>query len=237
MEIGILIGIIGLIYTFYTFDKRIKQLEETRGRTYSKSFLIYSFNAILKYPLFRQLSRVNSAIENQPSDKWSDAENDKFQKFINDTKAEQKSNIRLVYLSSEDAFVVETDGKTHTVLPGIGGNSIYSAHFPSIENILKGESFSFNIIDRHITIGSNKYCRVITGYLFDDLRDMRINTKAKILFDFPLEDKMTDDDFKLLGFEVERSDGDVYEDALGEQQSAPTLIKYKKNGVEIDCIF
>ncbi len=222
-----------IYYIFYVLDKRIKKLEANRGSTPSHKFFIEASNAIYQNKLFAEISGIKSGLEGKPVKEWSKGEVTKWRKDYY-RNISQKAFIKLVYLASEDAFIVQNSGGTDIYLPESSKNDIFSAVVAGDEDQMK-DYLELGVVDRTIKKEGGEYTRVITAYLEEHYEDFHKKVKPTILFDFPFGYwDLKDEDYKNLGFEVERQGGgDIYTDSFGETRGIPTITKYIKNGAEI----
>ena len=74
------ISIILFFIVIYTLDKRIKKLEESRGRGFSYSFNINVLQAVLQNEMFGKLTKLKSAEEGKTYEDWSEGDKDKWHK-------------------------------------------------------------------------------------------------------------------------------------------------------------
>lgn len=227
-----LISVIIFFILIYTLDRRIKKLEEARGRGFSWAFNIDGLEAVLQNEMFGRITGIKSAEEGKPYKHWTEAEKNIWHKKYQEEMA-SKTQVRLTYLVSEDAFFVKGKEGSTIVLHDVLGNSyIYSANVIGDKDEVE-DYLEFGLMDR-IKKDSGTYQRVITGYLKEHKGIME-KGEFKILFDFPFNrNDMRDEDFKSLGYEVEHMGGDdIYQDDFGETHSLLRLTTLKKNGAKI----
>lgn len=232
----ILLAIILFVVVVYALSKRVNNLEEVRGQGFSHSLRITAIDAVATNKVFGKLSKIKSAEEEKPYKEWGEAEKNKWHKEFSG-EIEDKAAVNLTYLASEDAFFVKTKDQSGFVLPKIGKRYLYSSCL-----IGKGDSFfedylEFGLVERIIDYKEGK-SRAITGYLRENNGKDKDKSRTTILFDFPYDRRdMTDDDFKSLGFEIKRWEGNwPDEDMFGEMTVPPTIIDYMKNDCKITYV-
>lgn len=232
----IIISIILFFIVIYTLDKRIKRLEETRGRGYSHSFNVNVLQSILQNEMFGKLAKIKSAEEGKNYKDWSEEDKDKWHKIYQKDVVE-KIYVRLTYLSSEDAFAIKVGNNFGIQLPSYGKDYVYSTSVVGDDGSFE-DYLGFSLVRRNIKDHTDKYIHVLSGYLEEHFEDLDKKSKMQLLFDFPFNRQDLNDDYlKGLGFEVERKGGDdIYEDSFGETQATPTMLSFKKNGAEISYI-
>lgn len=230
-----LILVILVFVLIYTLDRRIRRLEEARGRGYSQSFSINALDAVLVNRMFGELSKIRSAEEEKSYKDWTDSERKKWDKDFR-SEIVNKVYVGIKYLSSEDAFFVKTKDQSGFVLPKIEKRYLYSSCLIGEDDSFE-DHLEFGLVERIIDYKEGK-TRAITGYLRENNGKDNDKSKTIILFDFPYDRMdMTDDDLKNLGFEVKRREGSwPYEDMFGEMTVPPTMIDYTKNGCKITYV-
>lgn len=232
-----LISIILFFILFYAFDKRIKKLEETRGRGFSQSFSVDVLQAVLQNEMFGKMSKIKSAEEGKLFKDWPESDREKWYK-ANQKNIVEKTHIRLTYLSSEDAFSIKVGSNFGIQLPSyLGTDYVYSETIIGEDDSFE-DYLGFSLIRRNIEGKDGKFMHVISGYLEEHFKDLDKKTKVHLLFDYPFNRQdLSDNELKDMGFEVDRKGGDdVYEDHFGEMQSIPTMLTFKKNGAEISYV-
>lgn len=235
---------------FYSLNRRIKNIEEVKGNAYSQTFGINALHAVLANKMFGKLSKIKSAEEGKPFKNWPQTDrNEWHRKFPHKQKIIDKTYLGITYLASENAFYVKTKDIFGLVLSEFRKTSIYSSCLIGDESYFKAY-LEFGLVDR-IADYSGRRIRVISGYLtegigsltkdYDSKEDSK-NKKTQILFDFPLDrTNWTDEEFKSLGFEIERYEPSLelqtagHKDIFGETEYYDTHVTYKKNEVEIHC--
>lgn len=234
----ILFFIIFVVIVIYVLSKRVKNLEQSRGRGYSQSFSINTLDAVSTNRMFGKLSKIKSSEEEKPYKEWVESERNKWHKEFS-SEVEGKVSINITYLASEEAFYIKTKNEFGFLLPLLGRSYLYNACLIG-EDSYSEDHLEFGIADRIVDYREGKI-RVITGYLQEHYKhefEKDNKDKLHILFDFPFERiDMTDDDYKSLGFEVDRKGGDdIYTDIFGETHGIPLRLTYKKNGAKISYV-
>lgn len=232
-----------ILWESYKNDKRLKKLEENRGLIYSQSFVIDVLGDVLSNPMLGSIMNIKSSQAGKPFEDWTENDKTKWHKSKDIKTIADRSKLRLVYLASEDGYLVSSSGKIlYFVLPDISHRYLYSQIITGDEDGFK-DHLEFNLVERHIYNKKNEYTIVISGYL-QAKHEGSIFKKpvTTFLFDFPIynykKGRPKEEDFKEFGFEIERSGGDdVYDDVFGESHSISTSVKFKKNGSEISFFY
>ncbi|RJQ27953.1 hypothetical protein C4577_00370 [Candidatus Parcubacteria bacterium] len=227
-----LISVILFFIFFYALDRRIKRIEEARGRGFSWAFNIDALESVLQSEMFGRITGIKSAEKGRPYKEWTEAEKNIWHKKYHETIA-PKTQVRLTYLVSEDAFFVKGKDAPSVVLHDVLGSSyIYTINVIGDKNEI--ESYlEFGLTDR-IKKDKGIYQRVITGYLKEH-KGISETGDFKVLFDLPFtRNNMSDEDFKSLGYDIEHMGGDdIYQDDFGETHSLLRITTLKKNGAKI----
>lgn len=222
----------------YLFN-RIHKLEQSKGIYDSQWLRIKTTQSLLGYEPFLKLVGIKSNLAKKDYDKWTKKEKEIWGKYP--SKYVGKMNVKINYLASEDSYLVQPEsGKSYLVQRGGTNSIIYSG-------IIAGDEEGFNphinldIYERYVDFGGERkepaftICLEYTGKIFNYNYN---KNDFKILCDFPIFDLKTDEEFKKLGFEVDRTGADdVYKDSFDEMHSIPLMMNYKKNGVLINRVF
>jgi len=228
--------------------KRVGNLEKSVGINSNKNKeerFSWSFNinvqlAVITNPIFGKLSGIKSAEEGKNFSSWTVKEQQYWEKHWKE-QISKKSQIFITYLAKEDAFFYRNcDGYSRFAFNNGSERDVY------METIIEekdsygfgGDSLSFYLRDRYIELEKTRI-RVLTVYLLERLG---VKHNYKILCDFPFIKPLLIEEDKLLDFEVEHSEGDVYKDEskpFGPSpgwSKGPDFITWRKNGVEIDQV-
>jgi hypothetical protein len=251
MNYLLFIFILILVYILNQFYKRIDKLEklnkeqeaEKSSGSYSWSFNIDTQLAIITNPLFGKLSGIKSAEDGKNASQWTAKEQKIWQEKWKD-QIFKKSHIFITYLAKEDAFFShDSTGSYGFNFCSIGGEDVFGETVIEEKETEKNkfsvwkDSLDLRLKHRHIDLGDKREIRVLTVYLIE--RFSNGDKNYKVLCDFPFT--MASMDFpKKLGFEVELSEGDVFEDKKnplnlehGGWSKVPDITTWKKNGVVI----
>ena len=226
-------------YYIYQVEKRVRSIEETRGPGFSHWFSVNALDAVIKHKKFGEITGIKSASEGKEYKNWSKADKDRWHKNFSE-KIADRTRVTLNYLQSENAYFVGTYKTNPSVVQRDSNtNLLYSAIVAGDEDGFK-DHIEFLIYERLIKHDQGKYSWVLTPCL--QYRDEKIidgKHEFTALCDFPLfRNDLSDEEIKKLGFEIDRQGGDdIYEDSFGEEHAIPTIIKYKKNGVEILYVY
>lgn len=217
---------------YYALNKRLSQIESSRGKGATQSFRIDVLSAVLKNKRFGELKGIKSAESGKDFKDWGKEDRKKWWKIAK--TIQDKACVRLTYLSSEDTYFIQVNNISYMVLPELGKRYLYTVNLTGDDSVFE-KSLEFGVVERNIKSG-NGYCKVLTAYLVDHFSDIDKKSITNILFDFPIHKQdMGDTDFETLGFKVERSGGDdIYEDNFGEMDGVPTLLTLEKNGAKIN---
>jgi len=221
---GFAIAILSFLILWYVQDHvtRITKLEksmetilgEKKDEGYSWSFNIDVQRAVGENPIFKKL---NAKMKN-----WKEV---------------SKSRLHLTFLAKENAFFIQhNDGRYSFVFGQEDWHETDVYEETIIEEKNFGDSLSFCIRDRRINLDKTRV-RVLTIYLLEKVGREK---NYRILCDFPFTN-LSIDKTNELGFEVVRSDGDVYEDKNkpfnhGGWSRWPDFTTWRKNGAEINYV-
>lgn len=238
MWLTLLVAVI-LGYYIYQVEKRVRSVEETRGPGYSHWFSVNVLDAVINHKKFGELTGIKGASEGKEYKDWSKADKDHWHKNFAE-KVADKTRVTINYLQSENAYFVRTYKSNPSIVQRDSNtNLLYSAIVVGDEDGFK-DHIEFLIYERLIKHDQGKYSWVLTPCL--QYRDEKIiggKHEFTPLCDFPLfRTDLNDEEVKKLGFKIDRQGGDdIYEDSFGEKHSIPTVIEYKKNGVEIRYVY
>jgi len=223
----IYVSIVLLTIGYFSLSNKLKNIEGSRGKQYSMRFGIDFLHSVITNKMFGKLYGIKSAEVGKEFKDWTKEDKEKWYKISKELT--NKLVLNIVYLQSEDAYFVKADQQSYFSLPELGNRSIYATELYESED---GESLDCYLCERYIQ-SEQISGKVITGYLREF--DNKSNKKVTVLFDFPIgKTDMSDDDFKQLGYSVERYGGDdIYENDFGENSSIPTIITLSKNGSKI----
>jgi hypothetical protein len=238
MWLTILIGII-FFYTLYQFDKRIKTIEQTRGKGYSHWFSVGVQDAIIKHRKFGEITGIKSATEGKNYNEWSKVDKEKWSKMSPKISEQmRKWYVTITYLASEDAYFVNNYKDSPTIIfRKDTTNLLYSSIVVGDKNGFD-PNIEFLLYERLIKKENGNSEWVLVPCLQYSGKWLAGEKDFIVLCEFPHFAEKNENDLKHLGFEIKRSGGDdIYTDQFGKMQGIPTEIKYIKNGAEIRYVY
>lgn len=228
--------------------KRVENLEKSakvEEDRFSWTFNVKAQLAAITNPVFGKLSGIKSAEEGKNASQWTKKEQSHWAKFWQ-KQIIQRSHFSITYLAKENAFFNRSiDGTSGFVFNDGSERDIYSETIieknEKPENMfrLDIESLTIHARDRYIKLDNKTGLRVLTIYFLEKEGGKE---NYKILCDFPFTNPRLADENKQLGFEVQHSDGDVYEDKnkpfgpIPGYSKGPDITYWRKNGVEISFV-
>lgn len=226
-----------LLVIIMQLSERIKNLEEVRGGGFSRSFSINVLDALIRHPLFGEITGIESAQKGRLYSAWTQEEKDLLRddwgKII-----EGPCRINFTYLPGENGFLIKTGEKmNYASLDGDSRDCIYLSSI--LEHKKKDDEFSLDLRIYWRYLNGMKVLTVCLAPSFGVFSDRSDAEKQhQVLLDFPytLPD-LNDEVCQIFEFEAERSGGgDVYKDNFGEHKSVPTHVTLKKNGATVSYL-
>lgn len=236
MWIYLIVGGI-LIYSIYRLEKRVKTLEELRGPEYSHWFSIDCAVALSDNIKFREMLGIKSVSLGKDYEKWPKEEKTKWGKYP--TKFTDRLKVKFTYLASENAYLISPRNGIPTLIhrDELKSSLLYSAIVAGDEDGLKPH-IEFDIYERFVDSQSGRRWYLIPCLTYNDEIFEYEKRKFEVLCDFPHMGQKNEDELKKLGFEIQKDGGnDIYEDSFGEKHAIPTVVKFKKNGVEFTYVY
>jgi len=241
MWLTVLIAIL-LVYLLYRLERRIITLEELRGPGVSQQFFINAVGSLNNNKKFGEIIGIESLSEGKSHKYWTNKEKEKWSKYPSNFTNRLK--VRISYLASENAYYVNPFEGSPSIIQRNAistTNLLYSAMIAGDEDGIK-PSVSFDIYERLIYSSQGDSYWVISACLSYDAGWAKYEkNEFKTLCDFPhlFKSKIEEEEkIKKMGFKIERTDQrDIYEDPFGEKHPIPVIVKYKKNGVEIQYTY
>ncbi len=223
-------------YFYYQIDRRIKNLEKERNSGYSYSMSIDAVQSVLKFDKFGELCGIASATEGKEFKDWTKTDKDKLKSSNSDfRKFRLRSRVNLTYLSSENAYFINSYQGCGIIFRDQTTNLLYSATVAGDDDGLENHIL-FSIYEKLVKSPQGIYEWMLLPCLeYRDEDNSNEKNKFITLCEFPhFARNIDDDDFRNLGFIVDRREGlDFFKNVFGEEEVLPTIIKYKKNGVDI----
>ena len=137
-------------------------------------------------------------------------------------------------MSNEDCFFIKSKNYSGIVLKDLGKTCLYSAVVAGDKDMV-GDYLETSVYER-VDMNDQKYQRVISMCLEEHYSDFNKEGKKHVLFSFPYQrNDMTNEEFKMMGFDVKRRDGDYLGiDMFGAHDGFSDRTTLTKNGAEIN---